>query len=138
VGKPRFSQDEVNALIPRLERVVGRLQARAAELRVAVAEALALRGEGAAEISVAELLRLRPDVEPAAREMESLLGEIDEMGGEFKGLDLGLVDFPAEIDGRPVLLCWQYGEPEVAFYHDAESGFAGRRPLPHARSRLLQ
>jgi hypothetical protein len=70
--------------------------------------------------------------------METLVNEIEATGGQLKGLDLGLVDFPGEIDGERVLLCWQYGEPQVAFYHAPEAGFAGRQPLPHSRRRVLQ
>jgi len=133
-----FTEQEVNALIPRLERIVSRMQQRGAELRAAVETAAAESGDTGRAISVAELLRLRPEVEPAAREIESLLQEIESLGGEFKGLDLGLVDFPSEIDGRAVLLCWQYGEAEVGYYHELDTGFAGRRPLPQTRPRLLQ
>ena len=47
-------------------------------------------------------------------------------GGLFKGLELGLVDFPACVDGEEVYLCWQYGEKEIAFYHKRDEGFADR------------
>lgn len=134
-----FSVEEVNALIPKLEQLIARMQRRGAELRQAVQEAMRERGGETDEaIPVAELLRLRPDVEPAAREMESVLQEIEDLGGEFKGLDLGLVDFRGEVEGEVVLLCWQYGEAEVAFYHPLDTGFAGRQPLPQTRPRLLQ
>jgi hypothetical protein len=43
--------------------------------------------------------------------------------------DIGLVDFPAERDGRRVYLCWKLGEEHVAWYHEATGGFGGRRPL---------
>ena len=46
-----------------------------------------------------------------------------------KDLDRGLVDFPALRDGEEVLLCWQVGEGEVAYWHGLEEGFAGRKPL---------
>ena len=46
-----------------------------------------------------------------------------------KDIEQGLVDFPALIEGREVLLCWKDGEPEVAFWHTPEGGFAGRQPL---------
>ena len=52
-----------------------------------------------------------------------------EIGLLVKDLDSGLVDFPSERDGRPVLLCWQLGEDEVAFRHGYEDGYAGRRPI---------
>jgi hypothetical protein len=45
---------------------------------------------------------------------------------------MGLVDFPAEIEGEPAYLCWQYGEKEVAFWHRIEDGFGGRKPLARA------
>ena len=44
-----------------------------------------------------------------------------------------------EIGGEVVLLCWQYGEPAVAFWHRLDTGFTGREPLPGAnRTRVLQ
>jgi len=43
--------------------------------------------------------------------------------------ETGLVDFPGERDGRRVYLCWRLGEERVSFWHDVDSGFAGRRPL---------
>jgi hypothetical protein len=43
--------------------------------------------------------------------------------------DTGLVDFPAERDGRRVFLCWRLGEERVGWFHEEQSGFSGRRPL---------
>ena len=43
--------------------------------------------------------------------------------------DIGLVDFPAEREGRRVYLCWKLGEDRVGWYHEATGGFGGRRPL---------
>lgn len=47
----------------------------------------------------------------------------------IKDIEQGLIDFPAAIEGREVLLCWKEGEPEVAFWHPPETGFPGRQPL---------
>ena len=43
--------------------------------------------------------------------------------------ETGLIDFPSERDGRRVFLCWRLGEDDVAWYHEGEAGFSGRRPL---------
>lgn len=43
--------------------------------------------------------------------------------------DTGLIDFPAERDGKRVFLCWRLGEDRVGWYHDEQTGFAGRQPL---------
>jgi hypothetical protein len=43
-----------------------------------------------------------------------------------------LIDFPGELDGRKVWLCWRLGEPAVQYWHDLDAGYAGRQPLPAA------
>jgi hypothetical protein len=50
-------------------------------------------------------------------------------GCELKDLDQGLVDFPHYRGGKLVYLCWKRGEKRIAFWHDLESGFAGRQSL---------
>jgi hypothetical protein len=56
--------------------------------------------------------------------------QLEQLGVLVKDLDTGLVDFPALHEGEEVLLCWQVGEDEVAYWHGADEGFAGRKPLP--------
>jgi hypothetical protein len=55
---------------------------------------------------------------------------LEGLGVQVKDLDRGLVDFPALREGEEVLLCWQVGEDEVAYWHGVDEGFAGRKPLP--------
>ncbi len=43
--------------------------------------------------------------------------------------ETGLVDFPAERDGKRVFLCWRLGEGSVAWFHDEHAGFSNRKPL---------
>jgi hypothetical protein len=52
-----------------------------------------------------------------------------ERGILLKDPETGLVDFPADHEGRSVYLCWRLGEDRVAWYHEITSGFGGRRPL---------
>lgn len=77
--------------------------------------------------------RLESEAQHLAREIDGYLAEIRQLGVEMKGFDTGLVDFPGEIDGRPVLLCWQLGEEKVEYWHEESAGFAGRQPLPSRR-----
>ena len=129
MGERLFTVREANALIPKLELIMERLQRHTHVLREGVAELAAVTGEPADDLTMAQIVELRPDLGPVITEMEELLSEIEACGGRFKGLDLGLVDFPAEINGEVVLLCWQYGEKEISHYHTAEGGFASRKPL---------
>jgi hypothetical protein len=64
-----------------------------------------------------------------ARELEGFQRELESLGIQLKDPRLGLVDFPSEVGGRTVLLCWRFGEPEVQFWHEVDAGYAGRRPL---------
>jgi len=66
------------------------------------------------------------------RRLEKLVREIGSHGCQMKDLDSGLVDFPTLWEGREVYLCWKLGEPEVAFWHELHTGFAGRQPLGEA------
>ncbi|MNH94865.1 hypothetical protein D3C73_474930 [compost metagenome] len=50
-------------------------------------------------------------------------------GVELKDIDIGLVDFPAMLDGEEVLLCWRQGEERINFYHSRNDGYSGRKPL---------
>ena len=61
--------------------------------------------------------------------LDDLLHRIQATGALVKDLDTGLLDFPALREEREVYLCWQYGEERIAFWHEVEAGFAGRRPI---------
>ncbi len=67
-----------------------------------------------------------------ARELDGYQRELEQLGIQLKDRRLGLVDYPSEIGGRTVLLCWRFGEPEVQFWHEVDSGYAGRQPLAPA------
>jgi hypothetical protein len=57
-------------------------------------------------------------------------GQLETLGVQIKDYARGLIDFPALREGRVVLLCWQMGEgDELEWWHDLETGFAGRQPL---------
>ena len=66
------------------------------------------------------------------RANESLKAELlwlADRGILIRDPDAGLIDFPAERDGKRVFLCWRLGEDRVGWYHDEQTGFAGRQPL---------
>ena len=71
-----------------------------------------------------------PEWKAGEARLNELMTEVQQTGIELKGLAPLLVDFPADLDGVPVLLCWLEGETELAWYHRLDLGFAGRRRLP--------
>jgi hypothetical protein len=62
-------------------------------------------------------------------EARRVLQRMDELGVQVKDVETGLLDFPHLRDGEEVLLCYRLGEPDILFWHDLQSGFAGRRPI---------
>jgi hypothetical protein len=61
--------------------------------------------------------------------LDALVHRILETGAQIKDINIGLLDFSALKDGREVYLCWQYGEGDIAFWHEVDAGYAGRQPI---------
>lgn len=61
--------------------------------------------------------------------LDALVHRIQETGAILKDINMGLLDFPALRGGREVYLCWQYGEGNIAYWHEVEAGYAGRQPI---------
>ncbi|GAA1340658.1 DUF2203 domain-containing protein [Saccharothrix algeriensis] len=111
------ARHELARLRPVLDGIVA-LRADAAELSAALGGGAPTALGGLAEFKAAQ-----------AR-LDELMTTVQVSGAELKGFAPLLVDFPADLDGEPVLLCWLEGDPELAWYHRADLGFAGRRRLP--------
>jgi hypothetical protein len=127
-----FTPGEANAALPELRPLV--------EEMVAAKRALDEAQESAEEVSArisgnggglppAHLAEVQDLVSRRATALARALERVQSLGVIVKDLDSGLVDFPSVRDGQDVLLCWQLGEDEVAFWHGYEDGYAGRRPI---------
>jgi hypothetical protein len=147
-----FSVAEVERLIPTLEgiflqvlqlRAALRLQEQALERAGVRLSRQVLEEEGSGGTGIGGSsggggggARERPEVRrPKAlfrayyQALAEELARVSELGGEVKDLDSGLVDFPGRRGDEDILLCWKLGEKRIGFWHTADSGFAGRRPI---------
>ena len=113
---------------------VASARARLAELLPLLAEIVEVRAD-AAELAAAvnggpptDLGGL-PEAKAAQARLDELLTTLAESGVQVKGVAPLLLDFPAELDGVPVLLCWLEGDEGLDWYHRADLGFLGRRRL---------
>jgi hypothetical protein len=61
--------------------------------------------------------------------INSLTEELESKGCILKGIEHGLIDFPSLRDGKEVYLCWKNPEPRIEYWHDIQSGFAGRQRI---------
>lgn len=117
-----FTVDEANGLLEHLRESLARVrEARGTILRsaVRVRERSGTDGGGIDGTAYLEAMRvLRQEVEALAAE-----------GIILRDADSGLVDFPSRREGRVVYLCWRPDEDRVGYWHEANTGFAGRKPL---------
>lgn len=123
-----FTVEQANRTLPLVSRIVedivrtyARWQARVREHELISATVR----PGDAET----IARVEREAEGLAADLDAFRAELAALGVEFKGYDLGLVDFPCDMGGRIVYLCWRLGEPAVQYWHEIDAGYAGRRPL---------
>jgi hypothetical protein len=126
-----YTLQEANLILPQLAELLGQLQALGRQKGMVdgrVSEVTTkVRGNG----------HHNPIEDPMVVQASQALAEalragfqqLDEWGIELKDLSTGLVDFMALREGREVYLCWRLGEPEVSYWHELSTGFAGRLPV---------
>jgi hypothetical protein len=131
--KRTFTVEEANAALEELRPIVGRMvehrrnltaaQRRQRELVTRIA------GNGG-DMMPSDLHEAGETIEREAAAIADCAERIDEVGAQVKSLEEGLLDFPALRGDEEVLLCWKLGEDEIRYWHGADEGFAGRKPLP--------
>lgn len=123
-----FTLEEANALIPSLEALLTRIQIQ----YVKIEEILSTLREDTPPERVEQHLHDHPEIRPLFDEIQRCVAAIEETGAIFKGVELGLIDFPWLNGDEVALLCYQAGEKEIRWWHSMEGGFSARRPLPGA------
>lgn len=130
-----FDIDDANAALTEVAPLLATLADQRAELIRLRDHSLArpsTSGGGAGDDSdpdPAETRRVRLRMQGVIDQMSAAVARIDALGITLRDIERGLIDFPALVSGRQVWLCWQLGEDDVAFWHELETGFGGRRPL---------
>jgi hypothetical protein len=119
-----YTLPEARALLPQVRHWLEQLescQKRLHSLDEAVGAALA-RGEDAGGPAVNQLAR-------AICELQEVLLQFQRRQIQIKDVRRGLIDFPSLREGREVFLCWEKDEEDIEFWHDLETGYAGRERL---------
>lgn len=116
---PLFTPSEANRTLPLVKRIVSDILDTGAVVRAACE-----RDQNA--------IVNDPQCHRLLARLQELLAELEAIGCVFKdySFTVGLVDFPAMIDDRQVCLCWRSDESEIRYYHDVQTGYAGRQPIP--------
>jgi hypothetical protein len=120
-----FTLEEANAAIAAIRPLMDEIQAIRSRMLSQRPEIWPALARSAGNGGNAKLSKLVVEFEL----LDHLVHQVQDSGAQIKDLDTGLLDFPAEREGRTVLLCWKHGEPEILFWHETDAGFAGRRPI---------
>jgi hypothetical protein len=126
-----FSPEKANALIPVLAPLIEELWGKRRDLAIKLLEqdpALRKAG-GRAGASTAERRSETRRCTELKADVVRIINRIEAYGCVVKDMDLGLLDFPALRDGRPVYLCWKAGEASVTHWHGTEESFVDRKSL---------
>ena len=130
-----FTLEEANQLLPEVRQILKEMrscqgQIQKLEEKKAVEELSWLREDGTVSPEAQkQVVHLQRQIELEGKQFEEEMEKLNHLGGQIKGLEEGLVDFFSQRGGGLVCLCWKEGEDQIRFWHDLESGFAGRRPI---------
>jgi hypothetical protein len=128
-----FTLDEAQTLLPVLESLLRSAIGGKKIMEEVEAEMQALNHRiflnGGTHVDVVAVARRKAERAKAEQRAKDALAEIDSIGVQVKDLDIGLLDFPCEVEGSIVLLCWRMGERSITHWHSREEGFAGRKPV---------
>ncbi len=122
--RKHYNRDDARALLPKIRdwlKQLGRLRESLSQQDQRLARLLAAGNDAGGELVNHWVKTV------AATKM--VLQEFAQREIQVKDLDRGLIDFPAIIGGREVFLCWEQDEDDVEFWHDLNSGYAGRERL---------
>lgn len=87
--------------------------------------------------SLETYIPLKQQLNNAITEFYAASEILEKTGVVIKSIDQGLLDFPSKRFDEDVWLCWKYGEKEIKFWHDLDSGFMGRKPVEVSDESLI-
>jgi hypothetical protein len=124
-----FTVDHANRTLPLVRKIVEDVVREHRRWQEAIVELDILVSGMQTALPDPRATALEREITGIARDLDAFEGELAALGIQLKDRRIGLIDFPSEMDGRRVLLCWRLGEPSVQFWHDEDAGYAGRQPL---------
>ncbi len=129
----KFSLVEAQALLPVVEILLdratasallaARLEEKAALLRVRIFHS------GGLAVNVESAFRDAEERRKQKDDAAETLAELEQIGVQVKDLAAGILDFPSELNGETVLLCWQRGEARISHWHALDQDFSDRQSL---------
>ena len=131
-AKPKFfSAEDANKALPLVKAIVGDIVQQFEVVNALKQRLVSVKGgrqRSTNDPYAEETAQSQAELDVEETKLANFIDELSRLGVELKGPD-GLCDFPSIRDGREVYLCWRLGEPQVTFWHEKNTGFAGRQPI---------
>jgi hypothetical protein len=114
-----FTPEEARRTLPLVRKIVEDILHSSREIRLLAEDKDGIIGDD-------------PQIKKMMNDINGFMAELEEIGCFYKDWNFttGLVDFPSIIDGNEVFLCWKNDEDDIKYYHEIETGYAGRKPIP--------
>ena len=87
--------------------------------------------------SIEDYTILKQKLNTKVTEFYQSIEDLESIGVVLKGLEQGLLDFPAKRFDEEIWLCWKEGETEIKFWHEKDTGFMGRKPISVSNESLV-
>ncbi|TWI59126.1 DUF2203 domain-containing protein [Halalkalibacter nanhaiisediminis] len=131
MSKIYFTLEEANELLPTLEKELAELQQLRKEFQYKSKQLKKIKESTFHHLQTETDSVFMKESELEFLEIQAQLHvyNIEASGAQLKNIEMGLLDFPAIIQGEEVLLCWKQGESEITHFHGEDEGYTGRKPI---------
>jgi hypothetical protein len=124
-----FTPEHANRTLPLVRKIVEDIVQQHRRWRETILELDLVASTARATDPRERAEELERNAQALAKEIDGYQRELEALGIQLKDRRLGLVDFPSEMNGRHVLLCWRLGEGDIQFWHEVDGGYTSRQPL---------
>jgi len=129
-----FSVDDANEILPLVIKKFNYAKKAKAEVMKMEQQ---LTSEMTPTISLEEYTIIKRKLNSSITKFYQSIEDLENTGVSLKGLDEGLLDFPAKRFDEEIWLCWKEGETEIKFWHEKDTGFMGRKPISVSNESLV-
>ena len=129
-----FSVNDANKILPLVIKKFNYAKKAKAEV---VKMEQQLTSEMTPTISLEEYTVNKRKLNSSITKFYQSIEDLENTGVSLKGLDEGLLDFPAKRFDEEIWLCWKEGETEIKFWHEKDTGFMGRKPISVSNESLV-
>ena len=129
-----FSVNDANEMLPLVIKKFNYAKKAKAEVMKMEQQ---LTSEMTSTTSLEEYTLIKRKLNSSITKFYQSIEDLENTGVSLKGLDEGLLDFPAKRFDEEIWLCWKEGETEIKFWHEKDTGFMGRKPISVSNESLV-